>query len=257
MADTLMTTQGIYANTHTIESKVALTMDELISRFKLSNVADGKSEKTIEWYDDILRLSLRYLETKYPRPDLSHFNADNARAYILYLRARKKFEGHPHTLVRSDGLSPRTIQDHVREQVLSQLEKRCLVMMSSLDRFDKYVSSYAVMRLIEKLSLLGAWVSMRAEALNREHRGEGYVCVFVSEAVGMNAYWVERKELVADKARWRSSGWEVLSVDEAKAVLEGIVKELDAGNWTTVVNWLARYGKSPGLDFDRFIRDGQ
>lgn len=69
----------------------------------------------------------------------------------------------------------------------------------------------------------------------------------------MNVYWVERKELVADKASWRSYGWEVLSVDEAKTLLEGMAKELGAGNWAMVVNWLARYGKSPGLDFDRFI----
>jgi len=143
------------------------------------------------------------------------------------------------------------------QQVSSEVEERCLVMMSSLDRFDKYASSYAVMRLVDKLSLLGAWVSMRAEALHGEHKGQGYVCVFVGEAEGMNAYWVERKELVADKAWWRSFGREVLSVDEAKAVLEGMVKELDAGNWPTVVNWLARYGKSPGLDFDRFIKGGQ
>jgi hypothetical protein len=69
----------------------------------------------------------------------------------------------------------------------------------------------------------------------------------------MNVYWVERKELVADKTHYRSFGWEVLSVDEAKAVLEGMAKELGAGNWAMVVNWLSKYGKSPGLDCDRFI----
>jgi hypothetical protein len=55
------------------------------------------------------------------------------------------------------------------EQVLSQLEKRGQVMVASLDKFDRYTSLYAVGRLVDKLALLGAWVSMRAETLNREH----------------------------------------------------------------------------------------
>jgi integrase/recombinase XerD len=114
MADTLMTTQGIYTNTHTIESKVALAIEELINRFKLSNVAASKSEKTTEWYDDILKLFLSYLETKHPGPDLSIFNITTVRHYILYLPDKKKFEGHPYTPVQNDTLSPRTIQDNVR-----------------------------------------------------------------------------------------------------------------------------------------------
>ena len=32
----------------------ALTIDEFVSRYALSNQADGKSPKTIAWYRDIL-----------------------------------------------------------------------------------------------------------------------------------------------------------------------------------------------------------
>ncbi len=39
---------------------IIMTLDEAIARYELSNRADGKSQKTISWYNDILMSFSRY-----------------------------------------------------------------------------------------------------------------------------------------------------------------------------------------------------
>ncbi len=93
---------------------VALTIDELTSRYALSNQADGKSPKTIAWYRDILSQFSAYLKTERYPCHLSAISLDIVRGYVLYLRHKPKFKGHPFTPTQTDYLSPRTVQCHVR-----------------------------------------------------------------------------------------------------------------------------------------------
>jgi len=92
----------------------AQTIDELVGRYELSNIAEGKSPKTIAWYRDMLTLFSVYLKTKQYPSDLSGFNIDTVREYILYLRHKPKFEGHPYTPAQAKSISPKTVQCHVR-----------------------------------------------------------------------------------------------------------------------------------------------
>ena len=92
----------------------ALTIDELMSRYALSNQADGKSPKTIAWYGDILNQFSAYLKTERYPCHLSAISLDIVRGYVLYLRHKPKFKGHPFTPTQADYLSPRTVQCHVR-----------------------------------------------------------------------------------------------------------------------------------------------
>jgi len=94
--------------------KKALTIDELISRHVLSNEADGKSPKTIAWYRDMLTQFSAYLKTEHYSCHLSAISLDIVRGYVLYLRQKPKFKGHPFTPTQADYLSPRTVQCHVR-----------------------------------------------------------------------------------------------------------------------------------------------
>jgi site-specific recombinase XerD len=87
---------------------------DLIARYELSNRADGKSLKTVTWYTEILKSFCSYLERKQLPDDLSAFNIDNVREYILYLRQRPRFEGHPYTPQQEKTISARTVQCHVR-----------------------------------------------------------------------------------------------------------------------------------------------
>ena len=91
-----------------------LTIDELISRYALSNQADGKSPKTIAWYRDILNQFSAYLKTERYPCHLSDISLNIVRGYVLYLHHKPKFKGHPFTPTQADYLSPRTVQCHVR-----------------------------------------------------------------------------------------------------------------------------------------------
>jgi len=98
----------------TKNKKLALTISELASRYNHSNLADGKSPKTVKWYDEILRLFCMYVKVNPQSEDISLFNIDLVRDYILYLRHKPKFQGHPYTPEQSELLSPKTVQCHVR-----------------------------------------------------------------------------------------------------------------------------------------------
>jgi site-specific recombinase XerD len=92
----------------------ALNLDDLIRRYELSNRADGKSPRTISWYTDMLTLFSHYLKEKLHQHDISAFTIDTVREYIIYLRYKPRFEGHPYTPQQDKPISARTVQCHVR-----------------------------------------------------------------------------------------------------------------------------------------------
>ncbi len=89
-------------------------LNELISRYALQNEAESKSPKTITWYNDLLKQYCRYLEASAIIPDASAINKDCARAYMLYLHNKNRFDSHPHSPAPMQPLSPKTIQCHIR-----------------------------------------------------------------------------------------------------------------------------------------------
>ena len=146
-----------------------------------------------------------------------------------------------------------SLQDSCHElgEVLSRVLDGCEIILADLGRFDSYVGRYAVGRLVRRLAILSFWISAVAESLYRDHVGQGYVCVVLKEGTGIFIHRVEREELLP--TRWtRAHGYTVLSVDGAVGIIEELARELDSGNWAKVVDWLNRYGKSPGLDFGSF-----
>jgi len=95
------------------KKKPASTIDELIGRYELSNRADGKSASTISWYSDMLMSFSSHMK-KVHCNNISVFTLDTIRGYILYLRQKPKFQGHPYTPQQDKPLSARTVQCHVR-----------------------------------------------------------------------------------------------------------------------------------------------
>ena len=51
--------------------KKYLKIGEPISRFELSNTAEGKSPKTVLWYSEMLSAFIKYLKVKRLRQDLN------------------------------------------------------------------------------------------------------------------------------------------------------------------------------------------
>ena len=94
-------------------SQTTFTIDQLIKLYEVSNRAEGKSPKTVTWYSDILGLFAGYLHDECGQDEISIFTKDTVRNYILYLRERPRFQGHPFT--PSNGkVSAKTVQGHVR-----------------------------------------------------------------------------------------------------------------------------------------------
>ena len=92
----------------------ALAIHELVDRYAYSNQVDGKSQKTIKWYSDILRLFLIYLKDNKIISNIYALNMNTVREYILYLRQKPKFKGHPYIPQQDKNISLKTIQCHVR-----------------------------------------------------------------------------------------------------------------------------------------------
>lgn len=95
-------------------TRASLTIAKLNFQFEMSNLADGKSESTISWYRDILKLFLRYLKENRHSNSIEEFNIENARNYVLYLRSRHKFGKYANTQVQHTSLSPQTVRGHIR-----------------------------------------------------------------------------------------------------------------------------------------------
>ena len=87
-------------------------LQELIEQYQVCNSIEGKSQKTIHWYTDLLTLFLAYLNCSRLPADLSSININTARSYIHYLQARRKLSKYPGS--KSTNLSPKSVQCHVR-----------------------------------------------------------------------------------------------------------------------------------------------
>ena len=67
-------------------------ISELIKRYELANLAGGKSPKTVRGYNDLLGALYRYLREHIGDTNISCFNIDTARQYVIYLQNRPKFQ---------------------------------------------------------------------------------------------------------------------------------------------------------------------
>ncbi|MFC2004825.1 hypothetical protein ACFLUY_01230 [Chloroflexota bacterium] len=84
----------------------SLGLREIITWYQISNQADGKSPRTIDWYTEMLMSFLRYMKTELQCNDISAFNIDNIRSYIIHLQNRPKFQGHPFTPNKTNCFHP-------------------------------------------------------------------------------------------------------------------------------------------------------
>ena len=92
----------------------AMSMDKCICGYSVSNLADGKSLKTVSWYEYILRDYLKYLKVNGYSLDISSFSIEVVRSYINHLRNRRKYTGHPHIPRQESTVSAETVRCHVR-----------------------------------------------------------------------------------------------------------------------------------------------
>ena len=92
----------------------AFTIDELVARYAVSNQAEGKSPRTVRWYTEILTSFSGYARNKLHNNDISVFTLEIVRGYVLFLRQKPCFEGHPYTPQQDKPLSVETLRCHCR-----------------------------------------------------------------------------------------------------------------------------------------------
>ena len=87
---------------------------KLILQFEAFNRSEGKTLKTVEWYENSLAQITDYLDANGIEPILGSIDIGLARDYIPYLRKRHVFENHPIAPRKERLLSPVTVQNYVR-----------------------------------------------------------------------------------------------------------------------------------------------
>ena len=92
----------------------AKTLTELIDYYEICNRAEGKSERTIQWYSANLKRFLNYVKSRHLPCSINNIDIKLLRHYTLHLQKVNKYEGHPYTPVKSELLSTATIHGHVR-----------------------------------------------------------------------------------------------------------------------------------------------
>jgi site-specific recombinase XerD len=95
-------------------NKADTHLEKLILQFEAFNRSEGKTAKTVQWYNTSLGLFKDYLTNCGIKPTLGCVDVGVAREYILHLQKRNRFDDHPTTPKQEQLLSPQTIQCYVR-----------------------------------------------------------------------------------------------------------------------------------------------
>ena len=70
-----------------------LELDKLVERFEVHNRSDGKSPRTVQWYNEALDLFLGWLRGEGMSTCVDDLGEDEVRSFILYLQERKGWRG--------------------------------------------------------------------------------------------------------------------------------------------------------------------
>ena len=70
-----------------------LELDKLVQRFEVHNKSDGKSERTVEWYNEVLGLFLDWFKAEGMSTFLDDVGEDEVRLFVLHLQTRNGLWG--------------------------------------------------------------------------------------------------------------------------------------------------------------------
>ena len=70
-----------------------LELGVLVQRFEVHNRSDGKSESTVEWYNEVLGLFLGWLIAEGMSTFLDDVGEDEVRLFVLHLQGRNGLWG--------------------------------------------------------------------------------------------------------------------------------------------------------------------
>jgi site-specific recombinase XerD len=89
-------------------------LEKLVLQYEAFNRSEGKTPKTVRWYNSCLGQFVDYLRSQNIVPVLANVDTEAVREYILHLQKRKRYNDHPFTPKQGEMLSAVSIQCYVR-----------------------------------------------------------------------------------------------------------------------------------------------
>jgi len=132
------------------------------------------------------------------------------------------------------------------EQLLHDVSSECWSFSLELKKLNQCTSEAA-----EQLKLVLTGIVNEIKRLEKslylQHGGIGYVFLFTGINGEMRMHWVGRKDIVADKYRFRNEGLTVVSISEVLNIIDGLLEQLDLGNLAEAITWINNYRTQPLL----------
>ena len=94
--------------------KDSIELSVLVRHFELFNRTEGKSPKTIIWYNQALTLFHRFLIESVKSIILGDLHEPEVREFILYLQEKRRWADNPYVVKNQGKLAAITIQTHIR-----------------------------------------------------------------------------------------------------------------------------------------------
>ncbi len=94
--------------------KDSIDLEFLTQHFELFNQTEGKSPKTIAWYNLALRQFHRFLVTAGIPTTLGSLSESDVRRFILFLQDKKRWQDNPYVPAQQDTLAAISIQTYIR-----------------------------------------------------------------------------------------------------------------------------------------------
>ncbi|MGQ9656017.1 MAG: tyrosine-type recombinase/integrase [Thermodesulfobacteriota bacterium] len=94
--------------------KDSIELRELIRHFELYNRTEGKSQKTVDWYNVTLRQLQAFLVGSKKTTELSGLGEAEVREFILHLQQRRRYQDNSYVLAQRGKLAAISIQTYVR-----------------------------------------------------------------------------------------------------------------------------------------------
>ncbi len=95
-------------------TKESFELAELTKEYELYNRTEGKSPKTICWYNLSLKQFQRFLIESEQSTKLASLEEKQVREFILYLQEKTRWQDHPYVPEQKNGLAAISIQTYVR-----------------------------------------------------------------------------------------------------------------------------------------------
>ena len=95
-------------------TKESFELAELAKEYELYNRTEGKSSKTIDWYNLSLKQFHLFLMESEQSTRLAELGERQVREFILYLQGKVRWKDHPYIPEQKKGLAAISIQTYIR-----------------------------------------------------------------------------------------------------------------------------------------------